>query len=55
MVPGVCLVSYEGTHYRVIEVVQGTVSLCPVGRSTIVTYKLCDLPTRFDMGSVPSI
>jgi len=50
MIPGTFLVSHEGIRYRVLEVVQGTISLCPIGRSTIVAYRLSDLPARFDLG-----
>lgn len=49
MVPGAWLVSNDGTRYRVLEIVQGTISLCPVGRSTIIAYRLSDLPSRFDL------
>jgi len=49
MLPGTCLISNEGTRYRVLEVFEGTISLCPEGRSTIITYRLSDLAARFSL------
>lgn len=42
------LISNEGTCYQILEISEGVVSLRPIGKGTIVAYKIGDIFTRFE-------